>query len=90
MGRGWKRIAPDDDTAPVPYPTVALQTAEIPASFGYASFPAGSYRQVMDAGPVPGCGHGSAIGATGGTAFPLGIQIATVAATRIVPGRGFA
>jgi len=25
MGRGWKRIALDADTAPVPYPTVVLQ-----------------------------------------------------------------
>ena len=25
MGRGWKRIALDADTAPVPYPTTVLQ-----------------------------------------------------------------
>src|SRR5664279_1697519 len=25
MGRGWKRIEPDSDTAPVPYPTAVLQ-----------------------------------------------------------------
>src|SRR5664280_248792 len=28
MGRGWKRIAPDADTAPVPYPTTLLQGAK--------------------------------------------------------------
>src|ERR1019366_1762597 len=28
MGRGWKRIALDADTAPVPYPTVVFQGPE--------------------------------------------------------------
>ena len=28
MGRGWKRIALDADTAPVPYPTTVFQGAE--------------------------------------------------------------
>ena len=34
MGRGWKRIEPDSDTAPVPYPTKRLfADGTIPAAF---------------------------------------------------------
>src|SRR5271167_2900385 len=32
MGRGWKRIEPDSDTAPVPYPTVVFQSPETVAA----------------------------------------------------------
>jgi hypothetical protein len=32
MGRGWKRIEPDSDTAPVPYPTAVFQGVETVAS----------------------------------------------------------
>jgi len=28
MGRGWKRIEPDSDTAPVPYPTDVLHSCQ--------------------------------------------------------------
>src|ERR1039457_3320694 len=28
MGRGWKRIEPDSDTAPVPYPTAVFQASK--------------------------------------------------------------
>ena len=38
MGRGWKRIAPDADAAPVPYPTTVFkalkQTAKVKSLLG--------------------------------------------------------
>src|ERR1039457_3194512 len=39
MGRGWKRIALDADTAPVPYPTGVSQILEVQRQPGQVAHP---------------------------------------------------
>src|SRR5580704_6115388 len=53
MGRGWKRIALDADTAPVPYPTALLREPDMVHSFVCHLFSKSQFVEFAGGGVLP-------------------------------------